>query len=167
MKEFIKCTPFIGLMLGVAAPHCTLADVLEEVVVTAQYREQRLQDVPASVTAFTEQGIIDAGITSTQDFVNLTPNMTLDDSFTYGNTFVVVRGVTQVNNADSPIAIVVDGVPQNNQKQFKMDLFDVERIEVLKGPQGALYGRNAIGGAVNIVTKQPTNVYEGKVRGGV
>ncbi|MFO7550694.1 MAG: TonB-dependent receptor [Haliea sp.] len=167
MKEFIKHTPIIGLMLGVAAPHCTLADVLEEVVVTAQYREQRLQDVPASVTAFTEQGIIDAGITSTQDFVNLTPNMTLDDSFTYGNTFVVVRGVTQVNNADSPIAIVVDGVPQNNQKQFKMDLFDVERIEVLKGPQGALYGRNAIGGAVNIVTKQPTNVYEGKVRGGV
>ncbi len=167
MKAFKKHTPFIGLMLGIATPHNASADVLEEVVVTAQYRQQRLQDVPASVTAFTEQTINDAGIASTQDFVNLTPNMTLDDSFTYGNTFVVVRGVTQVNNADSPIAIVVDGVPQNNQKQFKMDLFDIERIEVLKGPQGALYGRNAIGGAVNIVTKQPTNTYEGKLMAGV
>ncbi|RMF08577.1 MAG: TonB-dependent receptor [Alphaproteobacteria bacterium] len=134
---------------------------LEEIVVTAQKREESLQEVPIQVTAFTAQGIEDAGITNTQDFVNLVPNMSLDDSFTYLNTFVVVRGVTQINNADAPIAIVIDGVPQNNQKQFKMNLFDVERIEVLKGPQGALYGRNAIGGAVNIVTKAPSNRLEG------
>src|SRR5690606_25154989 len=113
------------------------------------------------VTAFTAQTIQDAGIQTTQDFVDLVPNMSLDDSYTYLNTFVVVRGVTQINNADAPVAIVIDGVPQNNQKQFKMNLFDVERIEVLKGPQGALYGRNAIGGAVNIVTRQPSNELEG------
>ncbi|WP_321392447.1 TonB-dependent receptor [Emcibacter sp.] len=140
---------------------------LEEIVVTSQYREQRLQEVPVAVTAFTSSDIANAGISSTQDFIDMTPNMTLDDSFTYGNTFVVLRGVTQINNADSPVAIVVDGVPQNNQKQFKMDLFDIERIEVLKGPQGALYGRNAIGGAINIVTKQPTNEMEGKVTAGI
>lgn len=78
---------------------------------------------------------------------------------------MVVRGVTQINNADSPIAIVVDGVPQNNQRQLKMNLFDVERIEVLRGPQGAFYGRNAAGGAINIVTKQPSNEFEGFLAG--
>ncbi|NOX83203.1 MAG: TonB-dependent receptor [Alphaproteobacteria bacterium] len=142
-------------------------DGLDEIIVTSQYREQRLQEVPASVKAFTAADITRAGISSTQDFVDMTPNMTLDDSFTYGNTFVVMRGVTQINNADSPVAIVIDGVPQNNQKQFKMDLFDIERIEVLKGPQGALYGRNAIGGAINIVTKQPTNELDGKFSAGI
>ena len=140
---------------------------LEEIVVTAQYREENLQDVPVAVTAFTAEEIVRAGIESTQDFVNLTPNMTLDDSFTVGNTFVQVRGVAQINNADSPVAIVVDGVPQNNQKQFKQELFDIERIEVLKGPQGSLYGRNAIGGAVNIVTKAPSNNLEGAITAGV
>jgi len=128
---------------------------LEEVVVTAQRREQSLQDVPIQVAAFSGQAIQDAGISTTEDFINLVPNVGLDDSFTYLNTFVTVRGVAQINNADSPVAIVIDGVPQNNQKQFKMNLFDVERIEVLKGPQGALYGRNAIGGAINIITRAP------------
>jgi iron complex outermembrane receptor protein len=140
---------------------------LETVTVTAQFREQELQDVPNSVVAFTAQDIEDAGIRSTEDFIALTPNLTFDDSFTYLNSFVVVRGVTQINNADSPVAIIVDGVPQNSQKQFKMPLFDVQQIEVLKGPQGSLYGRNAIGGAINIVTKQPTNEFEGFVAGGL
>jgi len=136
---------------------------LEEIVVTAEARAENLQDVPVAVTAFSAQDIADAGIESTADFIALTPNVSFDDSFTVGNSFVAIRGVTQINNADSPVAIVVDGVPQNNQKQFKMDLFDIERIEVLKGPQGALYGRNAIGGAVNIVTKAPTDDFEGFV----
>ncbi|MFN3214808.1 MAG: TonB-dependent receptor [Henriciella sp.] len=136
---------------------------LGTVTVTAQFREQSLQEVPNAVTAFTAETIQDAGIRSTEDFIALTPNVTFDDSFTYLNSFVVVRGVTQINNADSPVAIIVDGVPQNNQKQFKMPLFDVEQIEVLKGPQGSLYGRNAIGGAINIVTAQPSNEVEGFV----
>ncbi len=140
--------------------------VLEEIVVTAQYREESLQEVPVAVTAFSSVEVLRAGIESTQDFINLTPNVTLDDSFTLGNTFVQVRGVAQINNADSPVAIVIDGVPQNNQKQFKQELYDIERIEVLKGPQGSLYGRNAIGGAINIVTKAPTNELEGYVRAG-
>ncbi len=140
---------------------------LEEIVVTAEARERSLQDVPNSVTAFSAGQIESAGIRSSGDFVELVPNMSLDDSFTYGNSFVQVRGVTQINNADAPVAVVVDGVPQNNQKQFKQDLFDIERIEVLKGPQGALYGRNAIGGAVNIITRMPSQVWEGRLNAGV
>ncbi len=138
---------------------------LEEIVVTAQKRTESLQSVPIQVSAYTREVIEDAGISSTQDFVNLTPNMSLDDSDTYHNTFVVMRGVAQTQNTDSPVAIVIDGVPQNDQKQLKMHLFDIERIEVLKGPQGALYGRNAIGGAVNIVTRAPTAEPEGYIKG--
>lgn len=128
---------------------------LEPIVVTAQRRVEGLQDVPMSVKAFSAKQIRDAGITGTQEFIDRTPNMAFDNSFTYRNSFVVMRGVTQINNADSPVAVVVDGVPQNNQKQLKMNLFDIERIEVLRGPQGALYGRNAIGGVVNIETREP------------
>nr|VFJ48166.1 MAG: iron complex outermembrane recepter protein [Candidatus Kentron sp. FW] len=143
------------------------AVMLEEVSVTAEKRVEKLQDVPISVTAFSADAIVKAGIEDTQDFISLTPNVTLDDSYTIGNTFVTVRGVSQLNNIDSPMAIVVDGVPQNNQKQLKQELFDIERIEVLRGPQGSSYGRNAIGGAINIITKGPTREREGYVKTGI
>jgi iron complex outermembrane recepter protein len=141
-------------------------DKLEEIVVTAQRREEKLQEVPVSVTAFSEKAIRDAGIRNTADFMAMTPNVNFDESFTVGNSFLTIRGIQQVNNADPPVAFVVDGVPEGNQKQLKMDLYDVERIEVLEGPQGALYGRNAIGGAINVITKQPTNDFSGFVQAG-
>ena len=150
----------LSAMTGVSTAS-ELDFVLEEITVTSQMRAQSLQEVPVAVTAFSASDILEAGISSSQDFIDLTPNVSLDDSFTYGNTFISIRGVSQINNADSPVAIVVDGVPQNNQKQFKMKMFDIERIEVLKGPQGSLYGRNAIGGAISIVSKKPSEELEG------
>jgi iron complex outermembrane receptor protein len=153
-----------GFSILISLAPCVAAaaeDSIEEVVVTAQKREERLQDVPFQVNVFTEQAVADAGIGSTSDFVAYVPNMTFDRADSYRNSFVMIRGLTQITNADSPIAVVIDGVPQNDQKQFNMRLFDIERIEVLKGPQGTLYGRNAIGGAVNIVTKQPTKELSG------
>lgn len=156
----------IAATQGAVAQEASRQPTIEEVMVTAELRSENLQEVPVAVTAFTAEEIVSRGIESTADFIALTPNVTFDDSFTVGNSFVAVRGVTQINNADSPVAIVVDGVPQNNQKQFKMELYDIERIEVLKGPQGALYGRNAIGGAVNIVTRAPSDQLEGYVNAG-
>lgn len=149
-----------------APARSTVADAdapsqLETIIVKAQRREERLQDVPVAVKAFSARQIEDAGIKSTQDFINMTPNMSFDNAQEYGNSYVVIRGLTSFNGADFPVAVVVDGVPQGNQKQLKMNLFDVQSIEVLKGPQGALYGRNAIGGAINIETKQPKNKFEG------
>lgn len=135
--------------------------VIDDIVVTAQRREQNLQDVPIQVTAFGAETIEQAGISSTVDAMELVPNVSFDESFTYLNSFITVRGLAQINNADSPVAVIVDGVPQNNQKQLRMELFDIERIEILKGPQGGLYGRNALGGAINIVTRRPTNEFEG------
>jgi iron complex outermembrane receptor protein len=139
---------------------------LEEIVVTAQKREEKLQDVPVAVTAFSASQIEKAGISNPQDFLVLTPNVFMAQSFTVGNSFVTIRGVSQINNGDPSVAVVVDGVPQSNQKQLTEELFDVERIEVLKGPQGALYGRNAIGGAINIITKQPGNEFDGFAKAG-
>lgn len=147
------------------APATPQTAALPDVVVTAQRREQNLQDVPIQVTAIGAATIEKAGIKSTADALTLVPNVSFDESFTYLNSFVTVRGLSQINNADSPVAVIVDGVPHNNQKQLRMDLFDIERIEVLKGPQGGLYGRNALGGAINIVTRQPTNQFEGFVNG--
>jgi iron complex outermembrane receptor protein len=142
----------------VVASQAALADdPLEEVVVTAQKRSERLQDVPIQVDVFTAQSIADSGIQDTSDFVGYVPNMTFDRADTYRNSFVVVRGLAQVTNADPPIAVIVDGVPQVDQKQFNMRLFDVDQIEVLKGPQGTLYGRDAIGGAVIINSRSPTD----------
>ncbi len=146
------------------ASNAESAYVLETVIVKSQRRDEKLQDVPVAVKAFTAKQIEDSGIKSTQDFVNMTPNMSFDQSHTYSNSFLVIRGVTQLNNGDSPVAVVVDGVPQNDQKQLRMNLFDIQSIEVLKGPQGALYGRNAIGGALVIETKKPKNELEGFVK---
>nr|VFK60846.1 MAG: iron complex outermembrane recepter protein [Candidatus Kentron sp. UNK]VFK69499.1 MAG: iron complex outermembrane recepter protein [Candidatus Kentron sp. UNK] len=141
--------------------------VLEEITVTAEKRAEKPQDVPVSVTAFSSEAIVEAGIENTRDFIELTPNVTLDDVYSIGATHMTIRGVGQLNNADSPATIVVDGVPQNDQKQFQQELFDIERIEVLRGPQGSAYGRNAIGGAIDIVTKGPTNEQEGYVKTGL
>lgn len=148
-------------LLGPALVQAQSEPAVERVEVTAQRRAEPLQEVPAAVNALTARQLDMRGVASTQDFVSAIPNMSFDQSFTHLNSFVVLRGVTQINNADSPVAIVVDGVPQNSQKQFRMNLFDIQRIEVLKGPQGALYGRNALGGAVNIVTKAPSDKLEG------
>ena len=93
--------------------------------------------------------------------------MTLVETQNAGNAFIVIRGITQARNSEPSVAVIVDGVQQVNPAQFNQELFDIEQIEVLKGPQGGLYGRNAIGGAIVIRTRQPTDEFEGKVRAGV
>lgn len=143
-------------------------EILDEIVVTgARGRQERLLEVPVSVTAFDEALIESAGIDEVDDFLSLTPNVSFSRSQSAGTNFLTIRGVTQVRNSEPPVATVVDGVLQINPRQFNQSLVDVERIEVLRGPQGALYGRNATGGAILITTKAPTDEFEGHIRGGV
>lgn len=137
------------------------------IIVTATRRDANLQDVPGAVTAFTAKAIEAAGIEKPIDFINLTSNVNLVETQNAGNAFIIIRGITQARNSEPSVAVVVDGVQQVNPAQFNQELFDIEQIEVLKGPQGGLYGRNAIGGAIIINTKQPTDELEGKLKVGV
>jgi iron complex outermembrane receptor protein len=163
----------IGLIMGaVAAVPASSADssagndgtALEEIVVTARKRDESFRDVPMTVSVFTEQTIQAAGIQKPADFMARVPNMTLVETQNSGNAFVVVRGVSQARNSESSVAVLVDGVLETNPAEFNKELFDIAQIEVLKGPQGALYGRNAIGGAIIIRTKEPSDELTGNVR---
>lgn len=142
-------------------------EAIEKIIVTSRMRVETLQDVPIAITAFNEEAIEDAGISRASDFLALTPNVTFASSESSGVNFMTIRGLTQVRNGESPVAVVVDGVLMTDPAQFDQELFDVQRIEVLKGPQGALYGRNAIGGAINISTKEPSENFEGKIKAGL
>jgi len=140
---------------------------LQEVVVTARKREESLLNVPVTVNAFTQQTIESAGIETPRDFVALVPNMTLVEVQNVGNSFITIRGISQARNSEPSVAVLVDGVLEPNPYEFDQGLNDVTSIQVLKGPQGALYGRNAIGGAIIINTADPSDHFEGSAKLGV
>jgi iron complex outermembrane receptor protein len=137
--------------------------VADTVTVTARRREELSLDVPVAVNTFTADVIEAAGIERPQDFIALTPNVSVVQTQNQGTSFVTVRGISQARNSEPSVAVLIDGVQMANPSMFNQELFDIETIQVVKGPQGALYGRNAIGGAIIINTKQPSDVFEGNV----
>lgn len=161
----VNCLLGALLVAAVAAP-VPAQEVQEEIVVTARRREESIQKAPVAITAFSESAIENARIDRMEDFIQLTPNVTIATSQGIGTSFLTIRGLTQVRNGESPVATLIDGVLQFDSRQFRQELFDVERIEVVKGPQGAIYGRNASGGAIIITTKTPGEKKEGYVQGG-
>jgi iron complex outermembrane recepter protein len=145
-----------------AADEATTGDTdLQEIVVTARLRSESLQEVPMAVDAFSSKALQDAGVKDYNDFVALTPNVSLVEAESVGQSFLTIRGLTEVRNGQAPVAFVVDGVQESSNRAFTQTMFDLDSVQVLKGPQGALYGRNASGGAIVITTKQPTNQYQG------
>ncbi len=137
---------------------------LEEVMVTARHRSENVHSIPDSMTVFNETAIQAAGINEVQDFINLTSNLIMRETFRSGVTFITLRGVTTGQQGWAPVTYVVDGVKAGALDAINQGfLMDIERIEVLKGPQGALYGAGAIAGAINIITRAPTNAREGRV----
>jgi len=140
---------------------------LEEVVVTARKREEALLSAPVTVNVFTEQMIQSAGIEAPRDYVALVPNMTLVEVQNVGNSFITIRGISQARNSEPSVAVLVDGVLEPNPYEFDSELNDIRSIEVLKGPQGALYGRNAIGGAIIYHTADPSDHFEGTAKVGL
>lgn len=151
---------------AVATPAMAQGTELEEIVVTARKRTEALLDVPVVVSAYNTEEIQSAGILRPQDFIALTPNMTMVQTQNQGTSFIVVRGISQARNSEPSVAVLIDGVLMSNPSQFNQELFDIASIEVLKGPQGALYGRNAIGGAVIIRTNEPGDQIEGSLMAG-
>ncbi len=132
-------------------------NALDEIVVTAQRTSQSLQDVPIAVTAFTSQALAAQQINNSSDLQLTLPNITFTKSnFTSG--VFTIRGVGDLcvgTTCDSATAIHVNDLPLFNSRIFETDYFDLQRVEVLRGPQGTLYGRNATAGVVNFITNKP------------
>src|SRR5690606_6967970 len=152
--------------LGAGAAHASL---LEEVVVTAQKREEALQDVAISLTAFSGNQIEQLGFQSVVDVTAQTPNFSVNGTGGGEDSPVLylnIRGVSFVDQSmtnDPSVSIYLDEVYQAHQGSALNQLFDVERVEVLRGPQGTLFGRNTTGGLVQYVTKKPSHELEGYV----
>lgn len=162
----LKCLPqaivAIGLSAGITAPQVFAQETiaLEEVTVTAQRREQSLQDVPIAVTAFSADALEQAGTATIVDLQRSAPNTTLQVSRGTNSTLTAyVRGIGQADplwGFEPGVGLYVDDVYLARPQAGVLDVYDVERVEVLRGPQGTLYGKNTIGGAVKYVTKRLT-----------
>ncbi len=145
------------------------AQAITEIVVTARRKEENLKDVPLSITAFDSETIEAAGITSLGDVADQTPGLSFFNAFGENLPVPVIRGIVpQDIFGENATAIFVDGVYVSGREGLNFSQLDLERIEVLKGPQSALYGRNAFAGAINYVTKAPPDIFEAKseVEGG-
>ena len=141
------------------------ATSLAEVVVTAQRRSERLSEVPISVTAQTGEQLARAGVADTRQLANVVPGLTFSAQGPWAQP--AIRGVSSTANSpgtDTNVAVYLDGVYQPNQVGNFFELPDVSRIEVLRGPQGTLFGRNATGGAIQIFTKSPTFDTTGRIQ---
>lgn len=134
------------------------AQVLEEIVVTAQKRAEGLQDTPVAVTAFTGEQLQQAGVFDSIALSNVVPNVTVGTENARDAIFINIRGISQSerrNTSDPTTAFYVDGALVPRMSGINAYFYDLERVEVLRGPQGTLYGRNSTSGVVNVITKKP------------
>jgi iron complex outermembrane receptor protein len=136
-----------------------------EIIVTARKREERLVDVPGPITALSPTTITDARLQEPRDLLLQVPGAFLVENNAGTARDISIRGVgTPTLFAEPGVAMYVDEIYSSGFISFPTQLYDLERVEVLRGPQGALYGRNAVGGAVNVISKRPTSEFAGMVR---
>ena len=158
----MKRTPLITfalLGLALAVQQATAASILEEVIVTAQKREQSLQDVPIAITAFTGAQMSALGITKSVDIAAFSPGVHISGNLAGQNTQFSIRGVTQNDFNDiieAPNAVYLDEGYLAVAQAQTFAVFDIDRVEILKGPQGTLFGRNATGGLVHYLSNKPS-----------
>jgi len=146
------------------------AAVLEEVMVTAQKREQSIQDVGIAITAYTGDQLSQLGWTNAQQVTAMAPGVTTVQPNGEANYAIAIRGVANsdfTTNVESPVALYVDEVYISQMSGAGFLLYDMDRVEILRGPQGTLFGRNATGGLVHYITKKPTKEFDGYIMGTV
>lgn len=139
-------------------------NLVQEIVVTAEKREESLQDVPVAISAFTDETREVVGINSVQDLTNFTPGL----SYTTNNDRVALRGIGRYSNnrsTEGGVAIYNDGFYTSSTTTAATSALFLERTEVLRGPQGTLYGKNSVGGAINLISKRPTDEFYAEIRG--
>ena len=138
----------------------------QDIVVTARQREERLQDVPIAVTAVSGDFLKDQQVNTVRDVAAYAPGLIIN-SDSASRSFVSIRGIgtTLIDTVQPGVGIFVDGVYQPNTSYLNTPIVDIARIEVLRGPQGTLFGNNTLGGAINVITRQPSNEWHGRVDG--
>ena len=139
--------------------------LVEEIIVTANRREENVQDIPQSVTAFSNEKLEASGVQTVQDLPNITPGLTITNQAGFSQVFL--RGVGTdafLPGADASVPFYIDGIPLLSTQGSSDALGKIQRVEVLKGPQGTLFGANSIGGAINIVTPDPDKEFSGDVQ---
>jgi iron complex outermembrane recepter protein len=158
----VACAAALGPMVVIADPEAptapaTSSNALDEIIVTAQKREQRAIDTPLSITALDSNALADHQVSSLADMEFVSPG--LRDGEQQGINRLFIRGIgltSFASGADPSVAFYVDGVYVGRPTEQLSSMYDIDRVEVLRGPQGSLYGRNATGGAVNVITNSPT-----------
>ena len=142
---------------------------LEEIIVTARKQEESAQDIPVALTALTSE-LENSSIRDLKDVTGYSPNVIFSEDTARGGGGAVVniRGISPVrsddNSLDAPIAVVVDGIYLGSMAGQVMENFDLERVEILRGPQGTLFGKNTVGGVINVVRSRPTGEFGGKFK---
>ncbi len=148
---------------GVAAEEPQSGGYLEEIVVTAQKRAENVQDIPLAITALSADSLRVRGVSSPEDLQFSVPGLTITGT-ELGQAKVTIRGVGYASEvaigSDPGVPVHIDGHYTQASSYVTRDMFDIERVEVLRGPQGTLYGRNALGGTINIITKRPSDEFE-------
>lgn len=149
-----------ALALAITAP-TAMAQMLEEVVVTAQKREQTLKDVPISISAISGERLQNRSVDNMNDLSASIPNFFVAEAQIDSN--ISIRGVQTGSNKgfEQSVAMYFDGISYGRSQLIRTPLVDLERVEVLRGPQPTLFGKNAIAGAVNITSAKPTDEFEG------
>lgn len=134
------------------------------IIVTARRQSESLADVPAAVTVLTAETLAKTGVQRADDFIQLTPGVTIvTGTAEAGDTQINIRGINGARDAESSVALVVDGILKTNTAQLNQNQGTLRQVEILKGPQGALYGRNAAAGAIVIQTVKPGDTLEGSI----
>lgn len=135
----------------------------DEIIVTARRKAENILEVPGTITALTSATLEKAGVERVEDFIGLTPGVSLVNAAEAGDTQVNIRGINGARDAENSFAFVIDGVLYTNPAAFNREYTDLRQIEVFKGPQGAIYGRNAAAGAIIVTTETPGDTVSGGV----
>ena len=152
---------YFPLIISLSFTTPIYAEDVEEIVVTALKRSSTVVDTPVAITAISSTEIEDKGITSMHDLKHLVPSMNFTQVL--GAQNITIRGIGQFNG-NPGVSVSTDGIFQSRAHSSQLGEMDLERVEVLRGPQGTLYGRNSIGGVVNLITKNPTQDTDGYVK---
>ena len=166
LRSLLIASVSAAAMLGVAAPTFAQDTTVGAIIVTAQKKEEAIQDVPIAVSAFSAESLEKAKIDGGPNLVLAVPNVNFSKGNFTGYNFQI-RGVGSklvAGSGDAGTGIHLNNAPLTANNLFESEFFDVERVEVLRGPQGTLYGRNATGGVVNLITAKPTDEFDAMLR---